>query len=236
MKKCLVITLCLFVMLTVLPHCSMAEEGISTQVTVVSTLEANHTLVVRPDDTIRVISTKGNTLFYYCWDKENVYEIKTTTPELVLKIPSDFKMNTAHLLYVADGNVDELSNHFYQVIISEKEPCFVSIEYYLNDERIIPEHTYEVMGGETLTAIASTEIVDSSIAFMSYYFVENGQKISETITSEKEVITITIPEGEVGTEKLLLFEAVDMRDDSTTNFMTKTGWQEFCLQYVEKSE
>lgn len=233
MKKCLVITLCLFVMLTVLPQYSMAEEGISTQVTVVSTLEANHTLVVRPDDTIRVISTKGNTLFYYCWDKENVYEIKTTTPELVFKIPSDFKMNTAHLLYVADGNVDEFSNHFYQIIISEKQPCLVSTEYYLNGERIIPTKTYEVKGGETLTAIASTEIEGSSIAFMSYYFVENGEKVTETITSKKDVITITIPKAEPGTEKLLFIEAVDSNDDGTENFITKTGWQGFRLQYVE---
>lgn len=237
MKKITAFLLSVLVAFSMLIAGSSAEVSSmepSVNVTVIKAFAPNSTIIVGPGDEFEVTAkgSEGEAVFFYAWDKDlPVYEIGTATPTLHFSVPSEFENNSAHLLYVSAGSVDEMANYYYQIIVSDKVTSFITLDAKLEGKDLIPEETVEVVGGEQIEITALTSLTNSSIALIGYYFVENGEKLGETNNVEGGLAAITVPDAAPGTERLLFVEAVDACDDGTENQITKTGWQRYLLKY-----
>lgn len=224
--------------LTVLPVFTVSAATYSATVKNGSTVvPMGTTVVVKPGSKITVLGNGGAKDIYYAWDEEDV-RVLSGYNSYDLPVPSDFKDNSAHLLYVSAGTTDDIfkgDNNFYQVIISSNKTSFVTMSATLNGKSIAGESTTDVVGKETFKAVASTAIVNSSVKFIGYYFVKDGKKIGNTVDVNGNTLTVEVPEGKAGDEIKLFVEAVDARDDSTANTVTKTGWVKYTFKYVEKA-
>lgn len=221
--------------LTVLPvfTVSAATDVTSCAVKTGSkTVGINSTIVVAPKASVSVTATNGATTFYYNWDKGKVWEIGTTNGVLNFTIPEEYGEDTAHRLYVSAGSTKDFETGYYQFVISSSKTSFVSLTAKMNGTTLKEKGTYEVVGGEEIVLNAKTDL--TSIVAIGYYFVENGEVGKITPITNTNTTTVTVPQGKVGEEKIVYFEAIDSMDDSgATNFITKTPWIGFVLKYVE---
>lgn len=233
MKK--IVSLLLALLLVLSAFCALAENADlpgNVSVKVIKEAIPNATIIAAPGDYIEVSTAgEGATTFYYCWDDETVRQVESSQPFFRFAIPADFELNTAHYFYASVGNMEDMAECFYHVIVSDKTTSFVTLETTFNGNKINPKDIIEVTGGEQIEVTAQTSLADSSIAFIGYYFVENGEKLGETNKVEGGLAAITVPDAAPGTERLLFVEAVDACDDGTENQITKTGWQGYLLKY-----
>ena len=103
----------------------------------------------------------------------------------------------------------------------------VDYDLTLAGKAISFEKTYEVEGGEKIVFDAS--ISGGSVATIGYKLGNNA----ETLYSNNSKVTLTIPEGTVGSTDVMYLTAAGFDADGNT---IKMGWKHFFVKYVEPEE
>ena len=88
--------------------------------------------------------------------------------------------------------------------------------------------TYTVNPGDVIEVEASS--INAQIAFIGYYWDSKEDKIKDDYGNH---LTITVPDNEPGTEKILFIEAVAANNNGDKNPETRTGWQKYYLVYED---
>lgn len=116
----------------------------------------------------------------------------------------------------------------------------VSMSVKLEGKELAYASTSKVTGGEKITVSASS--TNGDMAFIAYYYENesdsDAKKDEDYANRTKEYsssTTITVPTMSVGTRRILWIEAVDSTDNGSANVETKTGWQGYYLEWVEKT-
>ena len=90
-------------------------------------------------------------------------------------------------------------------------------------------YEYEVKAGDKIT-VSARSTNGSSIAFIGYYYYDEGiETVKDTAASN---ITITIPSEPVGTERCIAIEAVASNNQGVDDPTNRTGWQFYYLKWV----
>lgn len=249
-KKISFILSIMMLALTILPVFSVNAATTTCSVSYgANVLPMNKAIVVKPGTKLKLQATGGQSIINFVWDPTgNVMQVNASSYDLEIGgkyAPSN--NNEAHYLYVSSSNslndYSDIRAGFYRIIVSSNHSSFVSLSSTLDGKAMTPGGTYEVVGGETFSATANTDLSD--IAFISYYFCnenENPANVSyERVEKNKlkngKTLELTIPTYAAGTEKLLFVEAVDKEDvsipDDGDNKITKTGWIGYRLKYLQ---
>ena len=90
-------------------------------------------------------------------------------------------------------------------------------------------YEYEVKAGDKIN-VSAKSTNGSSIAFIGYYYYDEG--IATTKDIESDTITITIPSEPAGTERAIAIEAVAANNKGADDPTNRTGWQFYYLKWV----
>lgn len=109
-------------------------------------------------------------------------------------------------------------------------PSQVTMDVYLDGEKIEPNKEYYVTGSEKIFVIAYAE---AGIATIGYrYEIVGKQEKTEIVDSLENTFYFDIPEADLYDTVYLEIEAVSYNDNgSSPNTVTKTGWKKFILKY-----
>lgn len=190
------------------------------------TLADRSTTWVEEGSSVSIIATPSNEAkeVYFAWDQDP-WMVVYNANSYVLDFPADFKAGEEHYLYVkAKYSDDEMGPEKAYKFIIEEEPVTVSMTVKLDSKTMTAGNTYEVKGGETIKAVATSE---AGIAFIGYYYSDN----ENIVDVYSDTLTVTVPTGTPGTERTIYIEAVAKNDDGSANTETKTGWIPFVLKY-----
>lgn len=108
----------------------------------------------------------------------------------------------------------------------------VSMSVKLNGTELVNKATYKVKGGEKVVVKANSN-TGSTIAYIGYYYVENGYDTMKDTYSD--TITITIPTMAAGTKRALCIEAVGANNTGVNDNRNRTGWQKYYLVWEDNS-
>ena len=108
----------------------------------------------------------------------------------------------------------------------------VSMTVVLNGQELEEEGTYEVKGGDKVIVTAQSN-TGSTIAFIGYYFLEDGFETIKDVMSDST--TITLPALAAGSKRTLDIEAVGANNQGENDNSNRTKWQRFYLKWVEES-
>lgn len=106
--------------------------------------------------------------------------------------------------------------------------CEVTMYAEINGIKMEDGGTYTVNSGDIIEVEASS--INAQIAFIGYYWDSKEDKIKDDYGNH---LTITVPDNEPGTEKILFIEAVAANNDGDKNPETRTGWQKYYLVYED---
>lgn len=128
--------------------------------------------------------------------------------------------------------------------------CQVSVETKMGSKKLKNASRYAVNGGEKVTISSSS--TKAEIEYITHYFVTQDAETGTITKTEhykdrnlKKVgtnnqgygiyeSTVIIPENPVGTLVNLLVLSVAANDNGSENTVTRTDWQKYTLEYVEK--
>ncbi len=91
------------------------------------------------------------------------------------------------------------------------------------------QYEYKVKNGEKIN-VSAKSTTGSTIAFIGYYYFDEG--VDSCIDVKSDSLTITVPTQPVGTEKLLVIEAVAEANRGKDDPTNRTGWQFYYLKWV----
>ena len=106
--------------------------------------------------------------------------------------------------------------------------CEVTMYAEINGIKMEDGGTYTVNPGDIIEVEASS--INAQIAFIGYYWDSKEDKIKDDYGNH---LTITVPDNEPRTEKILFIEAVAANNDGDKNPETRTGWQKYYLVYED---
>ena len=106
----------------------------------------------------------------------------------------------------------------------------VSMTIKLGSKTLADKSTIEVTGGEVIKVSATSTKAD--IERIGYYYATTTS-YDDIVDIYDDNIEIVLPKLAPGTVKYLMIEAVATNDDGSANTITKTGWKQIKLKYVE---
>lgn len=108
----------------------------------------------------------------------------------------------------------------------------------LNGVELVKYGEYKVKNGDKIYVNASSNVSDSPIKFIAYYFADYDTWKAEM--DEKwtysDNITITIPTQKAGTKKALMVEAVVTGNQGKQDTTKRTGWQTYLLEWEDEAD
>lgn len=118
------------------------------------------------------------------------------------------------------------------VVTASSSSSDVSMSVKLEGTELVNKATYKVKGGEKVVVKAASN-TGSTIAYIGYYYDEDGYSTMEDTYSD--TITITVPTMKAGTKKTLCIEAVGANNTGVSDSRNRTGWQKYYLEWADNS-